>query len=143
MRGKGAGRVRGAFYARYTTRSLARGGQRTLLAVLCIAVGVMAIVALGLASEMVSASLTRNVRAANGGDIAVRSDLLPLHGGDLGFFLGLRLHGEIAAYTAVSEEQATASHGGRTSPVRPDAVDPDVYPLAGQPAFTAPRGGAL
>ncbi len=37
-----------SMYFNYTTRSLLRGGQRTILAVFCVAVGVMAIVALQL-----------------------------------------------------------------------------------------------
>src|SRR5579859_3044198 len=94
------GPVKAGLYVRYTTRSLARGGQRTVLAMLCIAVGVMAIVALGLASQMVANSLTDNVRAANGGDVSARSDLLPFGVGDLGFFLDLRRRGLIVAYTA-------------------------------------------
>ena len=40
-----------ALYLRYATRSLRRGGQRTVLGVFCIAVGVMAVVALRLAGD--------------------------------------------------------------------------------------------
>jgi putative ABC transport system permease protein len=51
-------------YWTYATRSLRRGGQRTLLAIFCIAVGVMAIVSLELVGNMVNTALTGNVRAA-------------------------------------------------------------------------------
>jgi hypothetical protein len=37
-----------SMYFNYTSRSLIRGGQRTILAIFCVAVGVMAIVALQL-----------------------------------------------------------------------------------------------
>ncbi len=56
-------------YFRYSTRSLARDGYRTVLAIFCIAVGVMAIVSLQLAGLTIRHSLTSNVREANGGDI--------------------------------------------------------------------------
>ena len=41
-------------YWSYATRSLMRGGQRTLLAIFCVAVGVMAIVSLQLVGNMVN-----------------------------------------------------------------------------------------
>ena len=49
-------------YVNYTTRSLLRGGQRTILAVFCVAVEVKPIVALYLVGLMVNNALTSNVR---------------------------------------------------------------------------------
>jgi len=46
-------------YWSYATRSLARGGQRTLLAVFCVAVGVLAIVSLQLVGGMVNDALAK------------------------------------------------------------------------------------
>ena len=48
-----------SMYFNYTTRSLLRGGQRTILAVFCVAVGVMAIVALQLVGFSDSCSQAR------------------------------------------------------------------------------------
>ncbi|MDQ2831116.1 MAG: hypothetical protein M3Y74_18970, partial [Chloroflexota bacterium] len=79
-----------SFYWTYGVRSLRRGGQRTVLAVSCIAVGVMAIVALQLASLMVSNNLIGNVRAANGGDVSIHQDVIPLDASDLRYFDGLK-----------------------------------------------------
>src|SRR5258706_4895597 len=62
-----------SMYFNYTSRSLLRGGQRTILAVFCVAVGVMAIVALQLAGSMLQSSLTTNTRDTNGGDVAAMS----------------------------------------------------------------------
>src|ERR1700724_4592296 len=76
----------GAMYFNYTTRSLWRGGQRTLLAIFCVAVGVMAIVALQLVGLMINNAFTSNVRDANGGDIAVRSENQSFTQDDLSFF---------------------------------------------------------
>ena len=50
--------MKAGFHVRYSTRSLTRDGFRTLLAVFCIAVGVMAIVSLQLAGLTVRHSLT-------------------------------------------------------------------------------------
>ena len=48
-------------YWSYATRSLIRGGQRTVLAVFCVAVGVMAIVALQLVGLSVNQALVGNI----------------------------------------------------------------------------------
>src|SRR5437763_16714907 len=58
-----------SMYFNYTSRSLIRGGQRTILAGFCAAVGVMAIVALQLVGYMLQNSLTSNTRDTNGGDV--------------------------------------------------------------------------
>ena len=61
-------------YWSYATRSLVRGGQRTILAMFCVAVGVMAIVALQLVGASVNQALVGNVTEANGGDIRVTAE---------------------------------------------------------------------
>jgi hypothetical protein len=48
-------------YWSYATRSLVRGGQRTVLAIFCVAVGVMAIVGLQLVGISVNAALLGNI----------------------------------------------------------------------------------
>jgi putative ABC transport system permease protein len=132
-------------YFSYTWRSLMRGGQRTLLAIFCVAVGVMAIVALELAGSMVGLALTANVRALNGGDIAVtRGD-----GGvgfsqqDLRYFQGLEQQGKIAGYTAISSVAATVTvpDTSKHAIAGLRAVDPANYPLYGQPTFLHPSSG--
>src|SRR5215469_4292619 len=87
-------------YFNYTTRSLLRGGQRTLLAIFCVAVGVMAIVALQLVGLMINNAFTSNVRDANGGDIAVNSSNELFKQSDLAFFEQLKQNGTIQNYTA-------------------------------------------
>ena len=63
-------------YWNYATRSFQRGGQRTFLAIFCIAVGVMAIVSLQLVGNMVNTALTGNVRAASAA--IYRSEMISL-----------------------------------------------------------------
>ncbi|HEX8034200.1 MAG TPA: hypothetical protein VF510_10150, partial [Ktedonobacterales bacterium] len=82
-------------YWKYATRSLLRGGQHTLLAIFCVAVGVMAIVALQLVGNMVNNALTGNIREGNGGDLAITSDITPFSSDQLTTFDQLTLQGTL------------------------------------------------
>ena len=133
-----------SLYFNYTSRSLLRGGQRTVLAVFCVAVGVMAVVALQLVGFMLQNSLTSNVRESNGGDIAVSTSGEPFQSRDLAFFAQLKNAGTISAYTPV-----ISVHGGLTATISTlrafnvEAVDPGAFPLVSKPAFVAPQDGTL
>lgn len=136
--------MKASLYLNYTTRSLVRGGQRTLLAVFCVAVGVMSIIALQLVGFMLQDSLTSNVRDINGGDVSVSAPSAPLHSSDLAFFDQLKSYGTITDYTAV-----TVANGGLKT-VTPsyeyfqvEAVDPSHYPLVTPPTFTTPANGTI
>src|SRR5437588_10499317 len=94
--------MKASMYFNYTSRSLLRGGQRTILAVFCVAVGVMSIVALQLVGFMLQSSLTSNVRDTNGGDISVTAQSAPLSASDLSFFNRLKSDGTISNYKAVT-----------------------------------------
>lgn len=85
-------------YWKYATRSLIRSGQRTVLAIFCIAVGVMAIVALQLVGISINQALTANVVAANGGDIHVSAISAPLRQSDLDVVTQLKQAGKITEY---------------------------------------------
>ncbi len=133
-----------AMYFNYTTRSLWRGGQRTVLAVFCVAVGVMAIVALQLVGLMINNALTSNVRDANGGDIAVTSNIRPFTPADLAFFNQLKQSGTITNYTAISTSSGSASNmASITSEFTIKAVDPATYPLVTPPTFIDPANGTI
>jgi predicted lysophospholipase L1 biosynthesis ABC-type transport system permease subunit len=127
---------------RYVPRALARGGRRTVVTLLCIAVGVAAVVALQVAALSVGDALTTNVRAANGGDVAVSTNAAPLSSGDLGVFGQLAARGVVSRWTAVSRVHATAgTSGGRLVPFDAAVVDTSTYPVGGQPTFVTPAGG--
>ena len=130
-------------YWNYATRSLRRGGQRTLLAIFCIAVGVMAIVSLQLVGNMVNTALTGNVRAGNGGDISVRNDITPFSQEQLTTFGRLQSDGTITSYTAAVNEQVNAQANGQPQSFLLFAVDPATFPLSGAPVFTNPSNGSL
>jgi putative ABC transport system permease protein len=99
-------RGRNRLYLSYATRSLKRGGQRSLLAIFCVAVGVMAVVALRLAGDMVTLSLTSNVREVNGGDVSMQSTALPLARSDLQPLDQLKQQGQITGFVALGTSPA-------------------------------------
>ena len=136
--------MKAGFYWRYATRSLWRGGQRTLLAIFCVAVGVMAIVSLQLVGNMVNNGLTANVRDGNGGDISVRSDVVPISAQQLKSFDTLLSDGSITDYTAVASQMVQGNDkDGTTDYFTLRAVDPQKFPLAGAPAFKDPGDGSF
>ena len=89
-------------------------GQRTLLAIFCVAVGVLAIVSLQLVGNMVNQGLTSNVREGNGGDISVAQRSHAITAGPVSVFDQLKSQGTITQYTAVSGH-TRASAGAQTA----------------------------
>src|SRR5260370_35280810 len=85
-------------YWSYATRSLMRGGQRTVLAIFCVAVGVMAIVGLQLVGISVNRALLGNIIEANGGDIRLNVDIGPPRQRDLAFLDNLNQHARTTAH---------------------------------------------
>ncbi len=133
-----------SMYFNYTSRSLLRGGQRTILAVFCVAVGVMAIVALQLVGFMLQSSLTSNTRDANGGDIAVTAQSASFKESDLSFFSKLKSDGTISNYTAVISANGSLSAAGSSfQSFSVDAVNPNNYPVVSQPTFVTPSNGSV
>ncbi len=136
--------MKSSTYFNYAARSLVRGGQRTMLAIFCVAVGVMAVVALQLVGFMLQSSLTTNVRVLNGGDIAVTTSGAPLKASDLPFFAELKSNGTISNYTAVIGATGTLTATApsyRSFPI--EAVDPNNFPLVAQPDFVQPANASI
>src|SRR6266853_1307947 len=133
-----------SMYFNYTSRSLLRGGQRTVLAVFCVAVGVMAIVALQLVGLMINNAFTSNVRDANGGDIAVTSRTKPFTPDNMSFFNQLKGDGSITNYTAISTTNGSTSNSATiTSGFNVEAVDPGSFPIVTPPTFIDPANGSI
>ncbi len=133
-----------SMYFNYTSRSLLRGGQRTVLAVFCVAVGVMAIVALQLVGSMLQSSLPANARDTNGGDIAVTTQIAPFTTNDLSYFSTLKNNGTITNYTAVTDANGSLSAVASSSQAfSVDAVNPNNYPVVSQPTFVTPGNGSV
>ncbi|MFI5274146.1 MAG: ABC transporter permease, partial [Ktedonobacterales bacterium] len=137
--------MRLGMYWRYATRSLGRGGQRTVFAIFCVAIGVLVIVALQLVGYMADASITGNIRAFNGGDIAVHTEGHDLTKLQLAYFQQLEASGAITAFSPSGGSCATTGDtpGGANQRVCIDTVDPTTYPLGGDLRWVAPANGSL
>lgn len=134
--------MKASMYLNYTSRSLFRGGQRTVLALFCVAVGVMAIVALQLVGLMINNAFTTNVRDANGGDIAVSSGSQPFKQSDLSFFDRLTNENTITSYTPIiSSSGSTSITASLRQTFSVEAVDPQSFPVVTPPTFTTPADG--
>jgi ABC-type antimicrobial peptide transport system permease subunit len=129
-------------YLSYAFRSLRRGGQRSTLAIFCVAVGVMAVVALRLAGDMVALSLTSNVREVNGGDVSMQSTALPLAQQDLAPIDQLKQEGLVTDYIALgtSPPATVRKQGSNHSVTVPLYIvgDPKRFPLIGGGALDQP-----
>lgn len=135
--------MRALFWPSYIARSVRRGGSRTLVAVICVAVGSAGVVALQSASLSLQAALVSNVRAANGGDISIATQGSPLARSDLRVFSRLRSGGTITGWTAVASAPATSvGANGTLVPFDVDMVSSS-YPLGGQPTFVQPKNGSV
>ncbi|HEY6411907.1 MAG TPA: ABC transporter permease, partial [Ktedonobacteraceae bacterium] len=132
-----------AMYLKYSLRSLWRGGQHTVLAIFCIAVGVMAIVSLQLVGLMINVAYTGDVRDANGGDVAVYPSI-PFTQHDLSFFDQLKSDGTIVNYTALENFYGSLSLAkGARSFFSIKAVDPHNFPVVTPPTFLTPKDGSV
>ncbi len=130
--------MRLGLYWSYATRSLLRGGQRTVLAIFCVAVGVMAIVALQLVGLSVNQALVGNIVEANGGDLRVNAGVSPLRKRDLPFFDQLKQHGSITDYaTSYTTGGTITTSSGDEQTFSVVAVSNN-FPLVGQANFIAP-----
>ncbi len=136
--------MKASLYIQYPTRSLLRGGQRTILAVFCVTVGVMAIVALQLSGFMLQSSLSTSARDANGGDIAVQAAGAPFTTSDLNFFATLKNKRTITNYSSVASSNGALSNASAANQFFTiNAVDPTRYPLVSPPTFVSPSGATL
>lgn len=116
-----------------------------MLAIFCIAVGVMATVALRLAGNMIAVSITGNVREANGGDVALQSTALPLTSADLHTFDTLRTQGLVTDYLALGVQVGSARLAtGHTLRLFTYVLDqPARFPLVGSASFDHPGGATF
>ncbi len=133
------------FYGRYALRSLRREGQRTLLAVVCVAFGVMSVVSMQLLAEVVRTALVTDPRTALGADAL----LTPADRGTLTPAQVARLQqeqadGTISAYQLQAVSSADKIRPPGTGHVyillgTPMGIDP-LTPLTGPVPLRQPAG---
>ncbi len=149
--------MKASMYFNYPSRSLLRGGQRTLLAIFCVAVGVMAIVAMQLAGYMLQSSLSSNTRDTNGGDISITAQSAPLKASDLYLLCPTqkRRHnhqlygchqsnGSLNATTTISVNgPGPVRAAGSPQSFSINAINPNNYPIVSLPTFVTPKNGKI
>jgi putative ABC transport system permease protein len=134
------------FYLRYALRALRRGGQRTALALLCVAFGAMSLVAMQLLAESIQSAVAGDPRLALGGDAALA---LPDGGtftdAQVAALEQLRASGAISRYTLGAQQPQTMLKPPGSGQVYfltapPEGVDPATYPLVGAVTMREPAG---
>ena len=137
------------FYLSYALRALRRGGQRTLLVVISVAFGVMALVAMQLLSNVINDALLGNPRVMRGGDLIIDHQATDtyLSEADLDQLATLRASGRVETYTLIARTfnmLIKPENGTKTGFVMyGQGVEPDIYPLVGQVTMRAPQGADL
>jgi putative ABC transport system permease protein len=136
-----------AFALRYALQSLLRGGQRTLLAAVCVGFGVMSLVGLQMLSSMIAASIAVDPRAVLGGDASLSRKGRNLAAPDVEALERMRARGAVAAYTLTTPGGGALlkrAGGGRASLLsRSLGVDPGTFPLTGEVRVARPAGAEL
>ncbi len=137
------------FYLRYALRALRRGGQRTVLAIISVVFGVMALVAMQLLSNVIGDTLLGDPREAHGGDLTIDHVMADnyLSEADLDQLAALQASGRIEAYTLFARGfnmLIKPENGTRTDFVMyAMGVEPDTFPLIGEVTMRAPGGVTL
>src|SRR5688572_29947011 len=91
------------FYWKYATQSLKHGGQRVLIALLCIAFGVMSLASMQSLASTIKALVLVDPRVVIGGDASITTnDSNFLTSADLAEIEDAHQSGGIARYSAIS-----------------------------------------
>ena len=132
-------------YLRLALTQLRRGEQRVLVALLCIAFGVMSLVSMTLLAHSIANSRVTEPAAQFGGDLALgwqAADLIPPAAA--GQLQALQASGALTRYTLLVQTGTLIFHKPDSGEVvyAPNGfgVDPAVYPLAGRLTLNQPAG---
>ena len=138
----------GTFFIRSTLTHLRRGGQRNLVAFLCVAFGVMSLVAMTTLSKSIEKMLVLKPYELIGGDLTldrVGEDSISV--AEETQLQELKSAGKIEDYTMIDYTTALSFRLPDSSelffPSVGMGVDPEKYPLAGNLTFADPAGEAL
>ncbi len=137
-------------YIKYAWRSIKRGGQRSFFAILCVAVGVAAIVALQTTGFSIQDAVAGDARTNARADVVVNSRQRLFSEQDLAKIEALKQSGTIVDYTTWNEDNGLTIK-------KPDgtnsnqfgsfflalSIDPAKYPYYGAPEIVQPKGKTL
>jgi len=123
------------FYLRYASRALRRGGQRTLLALVCIAFGVMSLIAMQSLGALFIGLIATQPQLMVGGDVVLLPQGNTLDADAIAKLDQLRASGILERYTLVAETfevfLRTPGNGHAYIVQRARGIDPRTYPLVG------------
>jgi putative ABC transport system permease protein len=133
------------FYFRYAWRSVLRGGQRTIFAILCVAVGVASLVALLSLAQSIRETLTGDIQARAGGDITARTgyttaDKRDLPSETVNLLNNLVGEGLLTDWTTLSYNTVQIKNYFSFPPTL-YTVDPAKFPMYGKVELVQPAGG--
>lgn len=137
-------------YFKYAWRSIQRGGQRSFFAILCVAVGVAAIVALQTTGFSIQDAVAGDARTNARADVVVTSRQRLFSEQDLAVFENLKQKGTILDYTTWNEDNGLVVRkpDGKDSNAFGSyyltfSIDPAKYPFYGAPVLGEPAGKSL
>ncbi|HEX2910172.1 MAG TPA: FtsX-like permease family protein [Chloroflexia bacterium] len=131
------------FYLKYAWRSVLRGGQRSFFAVLCVAVGVAALVALQSLSASIRDTLIGDINTRAGGDVIATGVTLnnaPTSDTASQYLNQLKSSGQITDWAALYRTNIQI-RGYFSFPPTLYSVDPAHFPLYGKVEMVEPSGG--
>lgn len=136
------------FYLRYALRALRRSGQRTLLVIISVVFGVMALVTMQLLSDIITGALLGEPRVMRGGDLTIDHETdTYLSEADFDQLEALQASGRIEAYTLIARTFTMLikpENGTKTGFVMyAQGVEPDIFPLIGKVTMHTPQGSDL
>ena len=137
------------FYLKYAWRSVLRGGQRTFFAILCVAVGVGALVALQSLAVSIRDTLIGDIQARAGGDVVARANSFDALSGATYTTLSpearqyldqLKTKGSVQEWTALASNGIQIK-GYFSFPPTLYVIDPSRFPLYGKVQMDEPANG--
>ena len=137
-----------AFYVRLAYLNLRRGGQRAVVALLCVAFAVMTLVSMTLIAQSIKTAIVVSPAELLGGDLSivrrVEDAFSPEH---LRQLETLRDSGELSAYTLIAYRTSLAFRPADSGELRfvgiGMGIEPDTYPLVGSLPIEGMNGRAL
>ena len=135
------------FALKYGWRSLRRSGQRTLLAIICVAFGVMSLVAMQTLADALIKTLLADPSVQLGGDLEIFRPGGYLDAEDLAMLDQMQSDGTLDAYTPLAAglwHAMKLDGSGRVHLVmNVTGVDPATYPLEGSLTLREPADATL
>lgn len=135
------------FYFKYAGRSVRRGGQRSFFAILCVAVGVAALVALQSLAVSIKDTLIGDIQTRAGGDVIANYSLETSGPGGMSpanrqFLDKLKSDGTIQDWTTLTSNSFQI-RGYFSFPPTLYAIDPAKFPLYGKVEMLQPAGADI